>query len=106
VTAPVNSPANSPEPVTGAAGGSDIEQQILESISKPWQEKVYSLQKHLKNSKVLTWTPEGEISYRGQPISHSNIADLMTEALRQKPLKHRKLPTRFDKICSSLERNQ
>jgi hypothetical protein len=52
-----------PAPVAGAAaGGSDIDQQILESVSTLGQRKAHSLLKHLKNSKVLTWTPEGEIS--------------------------------------------
>jgi hypothetical protein len=64
-------------PVAGAAGGID-----LESMNKPEQKKTHNLLKHLKNSKVLTWTPEGEISYRGRPIPHSNIVDLMTEAQR------------------------
>jgi hypothetical protein len=93
--APSNSPAKptaAGAPVAGAAGGIDLEQQILESVNKPEQKKAHSLLKHLKNSKVLTWTPEGEISYRGRAIPHSNIVDLMTEAQRQKPLKHRELP--------------
>jgi hypothetical protein len=64
--------------VAGAAGC--LEQQILESVNKPGQKKAQFLLKHLKNSKVLTWTPEGEISYRGRAIPHSNIVDLMTEA--------------------------
>jgi hypothetical protein len=38
-------------PVAGAAGGSDIEQQILESVNKPGQKKAQSLLKHLKNLK-------------------------------------------------------
>jgi hypothetical protein len=81
-----------PAPVAGAARGCDLEQQILESVNKPGQKKAHNLLKHLKNSKVLTWTSEGEISYRGRPIPHSNVVDLMTEAQRQKPLKHRELP--------------
>jgi hypothetical protein len=79
-----------PAPIAGAAGG--LEQQILESVNQPGQKKAQSLLKHLKNSKVLTWTQEGEISYRGRPMPHSNIVDLMTEAQRLKPLKHRELP--------------
>jgi hypothetical protein len=86
-----NSPAKTPPPPAGAApvagaavaeaaGGSDLEQQILESVNKPGQKKAHSLLKYLKISKVLTWTPEGEISYRRRPIPHSNIVDLMTEA--------------------------
>ena len=95
--------APAPEAVAGAAGGSDLEQQILESVSKPGQKKAHSLLKHLKNSKVLTWTPEGEISYRGRPIPHSNIVDLMTEAQRLRPLKHRELPPGFDEFAQALK---
>jgi hypothetical protein len=72
-----------PAPVAGVVRG--LEQQILESVNKPGQKKAQSLLKHLKNSKVLTWTQEGEISYRGRAIPHSNIVDLMTEAQRLKP---------------------
>jgi hypothetical protein len=89
--------------VDGAAGG--LEQQILESVNKPGQKKAQSLLKHLKNSKVLTWTPEGEISYRGRPIPQSNIVDLITEAQRLKPLKHRELPQDLMNL-PKLERNQ
>jgi hypothetical protein len=95
--------APAPEAVAGAEGGSDLGQQILESVSKPGQKKAYSLLKHLKNSIVLTWTPEGEISYRGRPIPHSNIADLMTEAQRLKPLKHRELTPGFDEFAQALK---
>jgi hypothetical protein len=87
----------------GAAGGSDIEQQILESVNKPGQKKAQSLLKHLKNSKVLAWTPQGEISYRGRAIPHSNIVDLMTEAQRLKPLKHRELLPGFDEFSQALK---
>jgi hypothetical protein len=41
----------------------DQKQQVLAlSVCKPGQKKAHSFFKHLKNSKVLTWTPEGEIS--------------------------------------------
>jgi hypothetical protein len=61
-------PAESPQPPAvpeGASGGweDEIEAQILESVNKPGQKKTQSLLKHLKKSKVLTWTPKGEISY-------------------------------------------
>jgi hypothetical protein len=107
-----NSLAKAQAPVAGAVAGSaaaaavrgnNLEQQILKSFSKPGQKKAHSLLKHLKNSKVLTWTPEGEISYRGQPIHHSNIVDLMIEAQRQKPLKHRELQPGLDKSVQALK---
>jgi hypothetical protein len=79
--------AGVPAPVAGAAAAPDLEQQILESVNKPGQKKAQSLLKHLKNSKVLTWTPEGEISYRGRTILNSNIVDLMTEIQGLRPLK-------------------
>jgi hypothetical protein len=72
-------------------------------MNKPGQKKAHNLLKYLKNSKVLTWTLEGEISYRGRPIPHSNIVDLMTEAQRQKPLKHHELPPGFDGIAQALK---
>jgi hypothetical protein len=59
--------------------------------------------KHLKNSKVLIWTPEGEITYRGRAIPHSNIVDLMTEVQRLKPLKHRELPPGSDEFAQALK---
>jgi hypothetical protein len=96
-------PAVPPPPPPTPAGVSDLEQQILESVSKPGQKKAHSFLKHLNNSKVLTWTPEGEISYRGRPIPQSNIVDLMTEAQRLKPLKHRELPPGFDEFAQALK---
>jgi hypothetical protein len=100
-TTPPTPPVAVPAPVAGAAP--DLEQQILESVNKPGQKKAHNLLKHSKNSKVLTWTPEGEISYRGRPIPYSNIVDLMTEAQRQKPLKHRELPPGFDEFAQALK---
>ena len=88
-------------PVAGAAGG--LEQQILESVNKPGQKKAQSLLKHLKNSKVLTWTPDGEISYRGKAIPNSNIVDLMSETQRLRPLRHRELPPGFDEFAQALK---
>jgi hypothetical protein len=102
--APGNSSTKAaPAPVVGAAVGSGLEQQILESISKPGQKKARSLFKHLNNSKVLTWTAEGEISYRGRPIPQSNTVDLMTDAQRLKPMKHRKLLPGFDEFAQALK---
>jgi hypothetical protein len=92
-----------PTPPVPAGVAPDLEQQILESVNKPGQKKAQSLLKHLKNSKVLTWTPEGEISYRGRAIPHSNIVDLMTEAQRLKPLKHRELPPGFNEFAQALK---
>jgi SOS-response transcriptional repressor LexA len=100
-TPPVPPPVAGAAPVAGVAP--DLEQQILESVNKPGQKKAQSLLKHLKNSKVLTWTPEGEISYRGRAIPHSNIVVLMTEAQRQKPLKHSALPPGFDEFAQALK---
>jgi hypothetical protein len=101
VPAPDNSPAKAQ--VAGAAAGSDIEQQILESVSKPGQKRAHSLLKHLKKSSVFTWSPEGEISYRGQAIPQSTIVNLMTEAQRQKPLKNCELPPGFDEFAQALK---
>jgi hypothetical protein len=96
-------PAAPPTPPTPAGVAGGLEQQVLESVSKPGQKKTHHLLKHLKNSKVLTWTPEGEISYRGRAIPHSNIVDLMTEAQRLKPLRHRELPPGFDEFAQALK---
>jgi SOS-response transcriptional repressor LexA len=89
----------------GASGGreDEIEAQILESVNKPGQKKTQSLLKHLKKSKVLTWTPEGEISYRGRAIPNSNIVDLMSEAQRLRPLKNREVPPGFDEFAQALK---
>ena len=98
----VPTPAVPAAPVAGA-DLEDIEQQILESVNKPGQKKAQSLLKHLKNSKVLTWTPDGEISYRGRAIPNSNIVDLMAEAQRLRPLRHRELPPGFDEFAQALK---
>ena len=102
---PAAAPAPAPAPAAAAAegGSNDIEQQILESVHRPGQKKAQSLLKHLKKSKVLTWSPEGEISYRGHRIPQSNIVDLMTEAQRQRPLKHRELPPGFNEFAQALK---
>jgi hypothetical protein len=95
---PVPAPVPAPPPP-----GADLEQQILESVNKPGQKKAQSLLKHLKNSKVLTWNPDGEISYRGKAIRNSNIVDLMSETQRLRPLKHRELPPGFDEFAQALK---
>jgi hypothetical protein len=93
-----------PPPVAEAAGpAGGLEQQILESVNKTGQKKALSLLKHLKNSKVLTWTPEGEISYRGHAIPDSNIVDLMTEDQRLRPLKNREVPPGFYEFAQALK---
>ena len=101
--APVATPPAAGVPAPVAEAAPHLEQQILESVNKPGQKKAQSLLKHLKNSKVLTWTPEGEISYRGHAIPNSNIVDLMTEAQRLRPLMHRALPPGFDEFAQALK---
>jgi hypothetical protein len=99
-----NSPAKPPAPepvaeaVAGAAGGSDIEQQILESVSKPGQKIAYSLLKHLKNSSV-----DLDSGGRNRLQRTTHTVDLMTEAQKQKPLKHRELPPGFDEFAQALK---
>jgi hypothetical protein len=63
VPMPGNSPAQASPPPPAAANATDIEQQIFESVNKPGQKKANSLLKHLRKSSILTWIPEGEISY-------------------------------------------
>jgi hypothetical protein len=79
---PPSDPASPPAAVAEAAAATDtedgIDEQIPQSVNKPGQKKANLLLKHLKKSKVSTWTPEGEIIYRGRAIPHSNIVDLMT----------------------------
>jgi hypothetical protein len=72
-------------------------------VNKPGQKKAQSLLKHLKNSKVLTWTPDGEISYRGHAIPNSNIVDLMSETQRLRPLRNREVPPGFDEFAQALK---
>jgi hypothetical protein len=46
---------------------------------------------------------EREISYRVRAIPETNIVELMTETQRQRPLKHRKLPSGFEKFGQALK---
>ncbi|GBM75566.1 hypothetical protein AVEN_205196-1 [Araneus ventricosus] len=48
---------------------------------------------------ILTWTPEGEIVYKGQRIPRTNIVNLVTELLRNR----KKSPPGFKEFHSALK---
>lgn len=60
---------------------SELEEQVIKSVSNKMQKKAGLLLEHLKKTNVLKWNGDGEISYRGKMITDSNIVDLVANTM-------------------------
>ena len=58
---------------------------------------------HLKKSKVLKWNAQGQVSYRGREVPHSNIVDLVSETMRLKNRKHHPQPAGLAQFAQALK---
>ena len=58
---------------------------------------------HLKKSKVLKWNAQGQVSYRGREIPHSNIVDLVSETMRMKSRKSHPQPAGLAQFAQALK---
>lgn len=69
------------DPVANAAdpGSSELDKQVLTSLSNKIQKKAGLLLDHLKKTKVLKWNSDGEIRYRGKFIPQYNTVDLVIQ---------------------------
>ena len=81
----------------------------VESVPQRFRKKAKQLMKHMERMKDLSWTPAGEMVYRGRKIPRSNIVDLVGDMMRQRKsvpdpvgwevfasaLKHSNVPTEF-----------
>ena len=61
-----------------------IEQEVLNSVSKTMKKKAQLLVNHIKNSPAMRWTDKGELVYKDQVLSNTNVADLVNDALRRR----------------------
>ncbi|GBN55849.1 hypothetical protein AVEN_260643-1 [Araneus ventricosus] len=77
-----------------------ITAKILKSAPVRYLTTVKNIVDFLKdNHSILTWTPEGEIVYKGQRIPRTNIVNLVTDLLRNR----KKSPSGFKEFHSVLK---
>lgn len=67
------------------------------------QKRAGLLLDHLKNTEVLKWNSDGEISYRGKRIPQSNIVDLVTKTMRTKSRRAFRSPIGIDEFAQALK---
>ena len=58
---------------------------------------------HLTKRKVLKWNAQGQVSYRGREIPHSNIVDLVSETMKLKSRKHHPPPAGLAQFAQALK---
>ncbi len=93
------SAARAPVPVTMVDSGSDdhhtksadtssavdaIEQEVMESVPSRMKKKAQLLINRIKAHPELTWTDRGELMYKNQVVTNSNVADLVNDMLRRR----------------------
>ncbi len=67
------------------SGGIDlIEQEVLDTVPTRMKKKAQLLLNRLKNSSHLRWTDKGELVYKDQVVSNTNVADLVNDVLRRR----------------------
>ena len=62
----------------------DIEEEVLRTVPKSMKRKAEQLLSRLKTDPVVTWSPNGELSYKGIRVPDSNIVDLINDVLRKR----------------------
>jgi hypothetical protein len=75
---PEQSSSSSSAPVDG------IEQEVMESVPTKMKKKARLLLTRMKNSPHLRWTDKGELIYKDQVMTNTNVADLVNDALRRR----------------------
>lgn len=92
-------------PVADAAdpGSSELEEQVIKSVSNKMQKKAGLLLDHLKKTKVLKWNSDGEIRYRGKLIPQSNIIGLVTNTMKTRSRKGISPPIGTDQFAQALK---
>ncbi|GBN27018.1 hypothetical protein AVEN_38541-1 [Araneus ventricosus] len=74
--------------------------KILKSAPARYLNTVKNILDFLKdNHSILSWTPEGEIVYKGQRIHRTNIVNLVTDLLRNR----KKSPSGFKEFQAALK---
>lgn len=91
------------ETVPDASETSEVEENVVKSVSNRMQKKAGLLLDHLKKSKVIKWNKDGEISYRGKPIPESNIVDLVSNTLKTKSRKGFPTPAGTNEFAQALK---
>ncbi|GBO00875.1 hypothetical protein AVEN_226935-1 [Araneus ventricosus] len=77
-----------------------IAAKILKSTPVRYLNTVKSIMDYLKDHhSILSWTPEGEIVYKGQRIPRTNIVNLVTDLLRNR----KKSPSGFKEFQAALK---
>lgn len=89
--------------VAADPSSSELEEQVIKSVSKQMQKRAGLLLDHLKKTKVLKWNSDGEISYRGKRIPQSNIVDLVTNTMRTKSRRAFRSPIGIDEFAQALK---
>ena len=81
----------------------EVDTKVLESVGKNMKKKANLLLDHLKKSKVFKWNAQGQVSYRGREIPHSNIVDLVSETMRLKSRKSHPQPAGLAQFAQALK---
>ncbi|GBN71263.1 hypothetical protein AVEN_229711-1 [Araneus ventricosus] len=77
-----------------------ITTKILKSAPVGYLNTVKNILDFLKdNHSILSWTPEGEIVYKGQRIPRTNVVNLITDLLRNR----KKSPSGFKEFQTALK---
>lgn len=74
-------PLPSPPPPS-TQSDSVVVKEVLDTVPKSFKRKAELLLDRVKRDPHLAWNDQGELIVRGQVINHSNIADLVNDALR------------------------
>ena len=110
----IPAPPDAPPAVDGAAAAApppqppqptNLDQAVLDNVQQSQRKKAELLLNHLKKSKIVRWVEQGQISYRGKPIPHSNIIDLMGDTMRLRARKSRPKPAGMMEFAQGLKEN-
>ena len=76
---------NAPVSITRTSPPSEkIIDDVVDSVPISLKRKAERLMRHIRNHSVVDWNDKGEINFKGQTISNSNLIDLVNDVLRKR----------------------
>ena len=80
----------------------DDDESIVDSLPKNQQVHAQKIMRVLRShgGDLVSWTPEGDVSIRGEPIQGIHFTDLLSGVVRSRPSKN--IPPAYEKFLSAL----
>ena len=81
---------------------SDIDESVVDTLPENQQihaKKIIRVLRY-RGDDLVSWTPEGDVSIRGEPIRRVNFTDLLSGVVRSRPSKN--IPPPYEKFLKAL----